>query len=272
MLVVHDDIIYDLQNGGGISVYWTNLKKGLLEKYDILSFNGKTTIRDRKLPTLFQRYLDFNDKINEKHIFHSSYYRISRNPKAINIVTVHDFIYEYYRSGARKYLHTCQKRRALEKAHGIICVSLNTKNDLMKLYPQIDEKKISVIYHGVSDAFHCIQTKLSSNSRSLLFVGNRSGYKNFNLLVEFLKLNPDYSLNIVGGGQLTKKEKNALLQINYKHHQRISDQELNKLYNQSYALVYPSLYEGFGLPILEALRAGCPVICNDGSSTSEIEK
>ena len=271
MKIIFDDIIYDLQKSGGISVYWRNLKKELESHIDLIIYNGLNQKRDRKLPLLISRYLNFSDQIVSPHLFHSSYYRISKNRYTKNIITIHDFVYEYFSTGIKKKIHVLQKKNAILNADRIICISENTKNDLLKFYPSLDEKIIKVIYHGVSkEFFKIVRDEPTLEKNNLIFVGKRNGYKNFQVLINYLSNNVDYNLTLVGGGSLSKKEKNALKNINYKHYQNISNSELNNLYNNSFALIYPSLYEGFGLPIIEALKAGCPVICNDGSSTKEI--
>ena len=272
MFAIYDDIINDLQSKGGVSVYWNNLKNNLKNKFATKSYNGRNLIKDRNLPLLIHRYVNFKCKKDLKHIFHSSYYRVSKNKKAINVVTVFDFVYEHYSSGLKKFIHQTQKRNAIFNASGIICISESTKNDLLKLYPKIDKNKIRVIYLGVSEEFHRVKeiNNDTNTSKDLIFIGQRNGYKNFQILIDVLDKKKKFNLVLVGGGPLSKNERNKLKNINYQHHQNISDTELNILYNNSFALVYPSLYEGFGLPILESLKAGCPVICNDGSSTKEI--
>lgn len=271
MFAIYDDIINDLQKSGGISVYWYNLKIKLKNRLEIECYNGSNIKRDKKLPLLIQRYLNFNVKKKSKHIFHSSYYRVSNCKNALNIVTVHDFVYEYFTTGIKKQIHVLQKKNAILNADRIICISENTKNDLLKFYPFINKKIIKVIYHGVSNEFFKIlRDETTKEKNNLIFIGKRNGYKNFQILIDYLSSNNDYHLILVGGGSLSKKEKNALNKVSYKHYQNISNSELNNLYNNSFALIYPSLYEGFGLPIIEALKAGCPVICNDGSLTKEI--
>ena len=187
-----------------------------------------------------------------------------------NVVTVHDFTYEYYRKGLAKYLHSYQKKRAIQNAELIICISESTKKDLYQFYPNLN-KKVKVIYNGVGNMFKRISDYKTFNNR-LLYVGDRKNYKNFNQLILALNSNNDFELDIIGGGKLTKQELSKLSKISFKHFEGISDEDLNKLYNSAFALVYPSSYEGFGLPIIEAFKAGCPVICHKGSSTAEIAK
>ncbi len=269
MKIIFDNIIFNLQKSGGISNYWEKLYSYIKKDYKIISYNY-IFFRDL-VPVFIYRYLDFSIKSNKNFIFHSSYYRISKNKRAINIVTVHDFVYEYYNKGLRRLIHKLQKGRAIKNAEKIICVSENTKKDLFKFYPNISKEKVHVIYHGVSDNFKLINN-LGDSSNKIIFVGKRAGYKNFNELIKaFLKLNA-FELIIVGGGKLNLGERNLLKDINYKHYMNITEKKLNELYNKSLAMVYPSLYEGFGLPILESLKAGCPVICSNKSSTGEIGK
>ena len=216
MDVIYDDIIKDLQSSGGISVYWDNLKNQLVNKFNVSSFNGKNNKRDLNLTLSFHRYLNFKTNVNYNHIFHSSYYRISKNRNSKNVVTVHDFVYEYYSTGLKKYFHLFQKRNALLYADRIICVSENTKKDLLKFYPKLERKIIKVIYHGVSDDFYMINhnsTKKIQTSKSLVFIGNRRGYKNFQIVLDILFTSKKYNLIIVGGGLLSKKEKSKLKNI-----------------------------------------------------------
>lgn len=269
MKIIYDNIIYSLQKNGGISNYWKKLYSNVIKDYTILSNDYKYS--KNLIPVSVYRYLDFSIKTSNKFIFHSSYYRISKNKKAINIVTVHDFVYEYYKRGLRKLIHKIQKGRAIKNAEKIICVSHNTKNDLFKFYPNIDKEKVHVVYHGVSNNFKLLENKVTISNK-IIFVGNREGYKNFNLLVEALLKLRKFDLTLVGGGSLNIKETKLLKDLNYKHYMNITEKKLNELYNQSFAMVYPSLYEGFGLPIIESLKAGCPVICNNKSSTGEIGK
>ena len=275
MFLIYDDIIKDLQSSGGITVYWDNLKRHIDSSIKTESYNGNNSKKDRKYPLMIHRYLDFKNQLKVPHLFHSSYYRISKNPNSKNVVTVHDFVYEFFSSGLKKQIHVLQKKNAILNADRIICVSENTKKDLLKFYPQIDEKIIKVIYHGVSKDFYRNKSNKpislkNQNKKNLIFIGKRDGYKNFQSLIDFLSEKNEYNLILVGGGSLSTQEKKELKQIRHDHYQNVSNAKLNSLYNNSFALIYPSLYEGFGLPIIESLKAGCPVICNDGSSTKEI--
>jgi len=267
MKLVHDDIIFNLQSKGGITNYWKNLKPFLQDKVHLINVNGYSK-KERKFHFGLLRYINSNIKFQTNFIFHSSYYRTSNAKKAINIITLYDFIYEKFSEGLRKRIHVWQKQRAIKNSDHIICISQSTKNDLLIYYPEVDQNKISVVYLGVKNEFK--RDEKSKTKKSLIFVGSRGGYKNFNILLDALNRLSNYSLIVVGGGELSNQENKRLKNIKYRHVKECTDEMLNNLYNQSLALVYPSLYEGFGLPIIEALKAGCPVICDEGSSTGEI--
>lgn len=294
MRIIYDNIIFSLQKTGGISVVWYELLKRITiddrficffieySESEKNIFRSKLNLRKNHLLTYsglllkIKRYLNPLVKLKYKFIFHSSYYRISNNPNAINITTVHDFTYEYYSRGLKRIIHIYQKHKAIRKSDYIICISENTKNDLLKFVSDVDEKKIRVIYNGVSDNYFKIENDSINlpfvKNSYVIFVGARSGYKNFRFTVEVLS--QSQKKLIIVGKRLNKEELKLLDskigRNRYKLYTHISDEFLNVLYNNAFCLLYPSKYEGFGIPILEAQKAGCPVIAYNGSSIPEI--
>lgn len=292
MNIYIDNIIFYLQKSGGISVVWeellkrffhSNLDVRCLEYNKVPNNLNYTLIKD----IIKRNYLKGNiisllryfpiklPKSNNRFIFHSTYYRYCQNRNAINITTVHDFTYERYSKGIRRWIHCYQKYKAILKSDYVVCISENTKKDLIKYVPSFPEDRIRVIYNGVSDNFK----KLDNWQRGfvpyerysyLLFVGAREGYKNFRFLVEAIE-GSCYNL-VIAGASLSYQELELLnnCKCNYYYAGRVSEEELNYLYNGAYALIYPSSYEGFGIPVIEAQRACCPVIAFNSSSIPEI--
>nr|QOS28243.1 D-inositol 3-phosphate glycosyltransferase [Vibrio parahaemolyticus] len=263
-MVLFDPIIFELQGGGGITVYFKNILSRINESY------GDSLILDVSRKRIFKRYRDCEVNV-DKGVFHSSYYRLPKNRKIKVVTTVHDFTYEKYITGPKRWVHCWQKYRAIRNSDIVICVSNNTAKDLMSYCP-IDPDKIRVIHNGVSDSYHPLPMS-KSPTKEVLFVGSRVGYKNFYLAIDTLAKLPGYSLSIVGGGALSEEEKtylDSLIPGRYKWLGRLSDKELNLAYNRAHALLYPSSYEGFGIPVIEAMRAGCPVVAVNCSSIPEV--
>ncbi len=295
MKIILDNIIFSLQRSGGISNVWFEFIYRIMRKSNIelsfLDFKNQN-IFFQKLPKnnyptnithskrLIERYRNPQlENINQKFIFHSSYYRICKNPYAINITTVHDFTYEYYNHGLAKFIHSWQKRQAILKSDHIICISENTKKDLLHFIPNVAPEKISIVYNGVSDDYHIISSSETLNTLPfpslsyVVFVGSRAKYKNFELTVQAISKT---SLNLVIVGSSLNSEEQSMINKHFQKDNRIyctgyiDNSQLNIVYNNAYALLYPSTYEGFGIPVLEAQKAGCPVIAYNGSSIPEI--
>jgi mannosyltransferase len=194
-------------------------------------------------------------------VFHSSYYRRPDARGVPTVVTVHDFIYERFSRGPRRWVHTWQKHAAIRAAHAIICVSNATRDDLLTYVGVGRGQSVHVIPNGVSACFRPIGSAPPVRP-FVLFVGARGGYKNFGLAVRALAWLPDVELHCVGGGGLRPDELRGVpepLARRVRHLGQVDDETLNRLYNQAVCLVYPSRYEGFGIPVAEAMRAGCPV-------------
>lgn len=290
-----DNIIFSLQKTGGISIVWYELLKHFMstawhERLRFLEYShaeGNLFRKHLNLPERqiihrnhvfmpLQRYINPDVSCKEEFIFHSSYYRTCTNRKAINITTVHDFTYEHFMHGIVRRLHSHQKYNAIRHATHIVCVSEHTKRDLLHFMPEINPDNVTVIYNGVSKEYNRLsspspETLPYTDSPYVLFVGSRVSYKNFGLAVHALR-GTGLKLVIVGN-PLTPEETNMLneqLAGQFIQVGRVSNKRLNELYNSAYCLLYPSSYEGFGIPVLEAQKAGCPVIASNSSSIPEI--
>lgn len=286
MKVVYDNIIYSLQHSGGISVVWTNLVSRMLKSHHDIEFieyvgagdnisrstislpEGKVNRRSSFLMGL-RRYINPTVQKDNRFVFHSSYFRICNKRAAINVTTVHDFTYELFvKNPLKRYVHCRQKHAAIRNSQCVVCISENTKKDLMRFLPDVPASRIHVIYNGVDDVFRVLDGKC--NEGYVLFVGNRDGYKNFDKIVEPVS-RMGMELRIVGR-TLSKQEEDNLKShsCHYRYEGFVDDERLNKLYNNACCLMYPSEYEGFGLPVIEAQKAGCPVIAYNASSIPEI--
>ena len=208
--------------------------------------------------------------LNKPDILHLSYYNnnLVKFIKIPYIITVYDLIHERIRNVQSQF----DKKELINKAAHIICISNQTKKDLIKYY-NVKSKKISVVYLGIEKRIRRIKNK----KKYILYVGSRNKYKNFRNLAQafgksnFLKKN--FKIICFGGGNFNDEEKKLFKKINiqkkviFKHG---DEKKLNQFYSNASLYVSVSLFEGFGLTPLEAMRCGCPVICSNISIFKEI--
>lgn len=186
-------------------------------------------------------------------------------------MTVHDMIPEIY--NIYKQQIEC-KSILIKKAAHIITVSECTKHDLMRI-SGVPEDRITVIYHGFEHREIPTQKSII-NHPYILYVGARYQYKNFDYFISqvlpFLYKHTDFHI-VCTGTKFSTEETEMLKQHGLSDritHKFCTNEELDQLYAHAFAFVYPSKYEGFGLPILEAFHANCPVILNNKSCFPEV--
>ena len=208
-------------------------------------------------------------------IIHTTYYDDDNYKGKKIVVTVYDCIHEIFYKDYGFEKINYPKKKILQKADHIICISKSTKNDLIDIY-NIDENKISVTYLATYTDNH--DTSNFLKFPYILYVGSRWKYKNFSSLLKTLSINKkflkDFKLVIFGGGKLNNSELKLMQELNLNKedivHLEGGEKILNACYSNARLLVYPSLYEGFGIPILEAFANNCPVVCSDSSSLPEV--
>jgi mannosyltransferase len=284
-----DCIIFGLQRFGGISNYWAKLVEhvsldpafsGSLALPKHLTYSEFDDAWVRRMPVLREtldarlgRYLAAPVAGNGG-VFHTSYYRLPRQRVGKYIVSVYDFTYERYRTGLARFVHTKQKLASIRRADAVLCISESTRRDVIEFCPAVDAAKLHVIHLGVDgDRFYREPVDPPAiNDQTVLFVGQRGGYKRFDLAVEAVWQSPRLSLGIVGPA-LTEKERTHLRQrLGTRWHEfgPVATSDLRRLYSSAFAFIFPSDYEGFGLPILEAMACGCPVVAAATSSLPEV--
>ena len=188
------------------------------------------------------------------------------------VVTVHDLIPEIFNM---PMLESRMRRHVLSAATVIIAISENTKRDLMRLYG-VPEDKIAVVYHGAPAmaAFDAMDDATNAVRPYVVFVGKRDGYKNWRWLVEAMAGRLRDGLRLVcTWREFDEGERAFLKSLGVERNvtaRSCSRDEIWELYRHALALAFPSRYEGFGLPILEAWASGCPVILSRASCFPEV--
>jgi glycosyltransferase involved in cell wall biosynthesis len=216
-------------------------------------------------------------------IVHETYYSTvklaSANTKTI--LTVYDMIHEKFASLFRHGDRTAfVKASAIKRADQVICISESTRNDLLETL-DIHPGKVSVVHLASSFTLdHNVAPKICTKKKPyIIYVGDRGGeYKNFQSLLDAYacskRLMIDFKILCFGGGSFSSKEKKLIQQIGLSpdNIEQISgdDSVLAFCYRNAAAFVYPSLYEGFGIPLLEAMNCLCPVVCSNTSSFPEV--
>ena len=215
-------------------------------------------------------------------VVHETYFapRQTYPGKALRVLTVYDMIHERYVANFSPTDRTAAfKRRAVERADIVVCISENTRRDLLELLQMSPER--TVVTHLGYDALNPGETRandLTEGAPYLLYVGARYKYKNFLGLARAYagspRLRTSFRIVCFGGGSLTRAEQSELHALGLTNEQVVQvggdDDMLGRLYAGAYAFVYPSKYEGFGIPPLEAMSLGCPVICSNTSSIPEV--
>ena len=241
-------------------------------------------------PSLWRRMGITKDILNDKlDIYHGLSHELPSGIEKTGIptvVTIHDLIFkrfpEYYKATDRA-IYERKFKEACEVADLVIAISEQTKKDIIQFF-NIDEKKIRVVYQSCSSIFHQeinkmmlmkVRVKYQLPERFLLNVGTIEKRKNALLIIKALKkLDENIPLVIIGKKTPYIDEiKQYLMKNDLEHrvifHHTISFDELPIIYHLSSAFIYPSRFEGFGIPIIEALQCGVPVIAATGSCLEE---
>ena len=299
MKIIFDYQIFLKQSFGGPSRYFVELNKHLQylnvdsKIISPIHINNHLSISKKSiniklnnfylssaLSRLNEHITSFYLKNKNKLIIHPTYYNFDYlfSNKNKKVITVFDLIHEKFYSQERVKKYKDEKFRALNQSDHIICISENTKRDLIDHY-NVEESKIKVTYLAtdVKKKKNFIR-KDSSTKPFILYVGNRHDYKNFEIILKAFNANKEIKNNFLlfffGGGDFSKNEIRLFKKNNFDSGQfrflGNNEEILGSLYSSAFCLIYPSLYEGFGLPILEAMKNSCPVISSKTSSLPEV--
>lgn len=306
MKIAFDYQIFCLQAYGGISRYYARLASALSSTEEVKIFaplhcneyldsvsrdlvRGTRIAKRASLPV--RCAIPYNYAASEfsssrwgRDIVHETYFSMFQpQRKCPTVVTIYDMVHELFPGQFSKVGNvSARKRMAVDRASKVICISESTRNDLIRLWG-VDESRIAVIHLGfdrllsastINDRYldHALNEK-----PYLLFVGSRGGYKNFEGFIRAYssssELKAGFKVISFGGGAFTLREEKLISELGVSDkviYVGGSDSLLATLYERAAAFIYPSLYEGFGLPPLEAMSKSCPVILSNTSSMPEI--
>ena len=296
MKVLFDSQVFDGQRIGGISRYFSILASelpklgvqvstGLLSTNNVymrsrhpLSFVGFLRKKNKTYSRMLMRYSKYD-------VFHPTYYFTHvlryKRPNAPLVVTVHDLIQEKCSLGIERCKELdfvcAEKAKIVAAADRVIAISENTKRDIMDVWG-VDERKIDVVYHGPMWSPSLVPTPavLPFSGDYILFVGNRKDkYKNFEeFIIAASQVVKRYGLQIVCTGESFSPSEAEFLKKygvdQITHTLFVNESTLLWLYQNACCFVFPSYYEGFGIPILEAFHNNCPVCLSNASCFPEV--
>jgi glycosyltransferase involved in cell wall biosynthesis len=306
MKILYDHQTFTLQEYGGVSRYYYELINRFDAIYDSCTvstcLSNNVYLNKNTYPNLKSFFpgsesrvkMKIMNVVNKHHsikklqksefdVFHPTYYddyflkSIGDKPF---VVTFHDMIHEKFSDQfpelqMDKYIFN-QKKILIKRANKIITVSETTKRDVMDIF-NVDGRNIDVVYLGNSLKNVSLGEERIVNDEYILFVGNRSVYKNFEGFISSvsdLLIDSKLILVCAGGGEFTELEIAALKSSGLKNRvlfiKITSDSILSNLYANALFFVFPSLYEGFGIPVLESFACNCPALLSNGGSLPEV--
>lgn len=258
------------------NVYLKESDKRFSKGIEIPKFRGRNRIIGRL--NKVKSIIDLKTKNYD--LFHPTYYDpyFLKYLKKPYVITVYDMIHEKFQEMFPANDLTKEfKKKSIINADKIIAISQNTKDDLIDIYGLAPEK-IEVVHLGHSVDNHNVTPINGIPKTYMLFVGQRGGYKNFERFLKAFSVvnqkNRDIKL-ICTGTPFNKNEQKLIQDLNLNNEvfrYFVSDTELTFLYQNAICFVYPSLYEGFGIPILEAYAAKCPLALSNTSCFPEIAR
>jgi glycosyltransferase involved in cell wall biosynthesis len=296
-----DEQIFLLQPYGGISRLFSELMRELTalgEEHNLSLDPLNTQVINRYLlddPELtgklgvtqaasewhaLARYVKNSRKTSDADIVHNTFYLpwgLAPKQGARRVATIHDLIPERMPETRRRLDFLTKKKDYLRKADHIICVSEATKSDLLEIYGE-QSVPVSVIHLGVDPKYvpqAPVPTWLPRDY--VLMVGHRGQYKDaqtlFRAFARIAPEDPDLHLVCLGGGAFNRAEKRMLQELGIAERvaqHSIQEQDMPGVYGGSRAFVLPSQFEGFGLPVLEAMASGAPTILARATSLPEV--
>ncbi len=306
MKIAYDHLIFSEQKYGGISRYIAELASRLdhqgenvkifapLYQNHYLADLPARMVTGRgftKFPPKSALLLKpFNNAICDKQIsnwnadiLHKSYFDwpSRRTVNTPTVITLYDMIYELFSEMTGPFNNIVNlKKAAIENADHVICISESTKRDAIGILG-LSEDKFSVVPLGTASFKTGKRDKQIFDPVGrpyLLYVGKRAGYKNFNGFLSAVSKSPrllqDFSIVAFGGKKFSRLELREIHKLGFAEGQVTqiagSDELLGTYYRYAEAFIFPSKYEGFGLPPLEAMAQECPVVSSNTSSMPEV--